>query len=400
VFANGKTIEQMTMAELASSGIAPITKYLHADLATNFNTTEKVEGLAVIDCKTLALVNDNDFGVGGLSFNPATGTFNGYPGVNAEKPTLGLLSLRNNGLDASDRDLTSSSGKINIKHWPVFGMYQPDAIAGFSANGQSYYVTANEGDARADWPGYSEEIRVGASGYVLDGAIFPNAAVIKNNANVGRLQLTNATGSTDADPAFEQIHAFGARSFSIWNSAGALIFDSGDELEQLTASLSDTSFNSDGTAASFDTRSDNKGPEIEAVTVGMINGVPYAFIGSERTGDIFVYDVSNPARPVFKAYINTPGDLGLEGLAFVAPASSPTGKPLLIASFEVSKTVAVYQVNAPACSIVAVPANNMYTGGIPTNIYLGYGPQSVTLNATVQSRPSDPIRTPGPATVR
>jgi len=36
----------------------------------------------------------------------------------------------------------------------------------------------------------------------------------------------------------------------------------------------------------------------------------------------------------------------------------------------------------PSCSITAVPTNNIYTGGVPTNIYLGYGPQSVTLNNT------------------
>lgn len=36
----------------------------------------------------------------------------------------------------------------------------------------------------------------------------------------------------------------------------------------------------------------------------------------------------------------------------------------------------------PSCSITAIPSNTIYTGGIPTNIYLGYGPQSVTLNVT------------------
>ena len=36
----------------------------------------------------------------------------------------------------------------------------------------------------------------------------------------------------------------------------------------------------------------------------------------------------------------------------------------------------------PSCSIAAIPSSNVYTGGIPTNIYLGYGPQSVTLNVT------------------
>jgi len=46
-----------------------------------------------------------------------------------------------------------------------------------------------------------------------------------------------------------------------------------------------------------------------------------------------------------------------------------------------SATVTVAGV-VPSCSIAAVPSNTVYTGGIPTNIYLGYGPQNVTLNVT------------------
>ncbi|MEE3158718.1 MAG: choice-of-anchor I family protein, partial [Pseudomonadota bacterium] len=50
-----------------------------------------------------------------------------------------------NGLDVSDED-----GEINITTWPgVLGMYQPDAIAAYSAGGNTYLVTANEGDSRA-----------------------------------------------------------------------------------------------------------------------------------------------------------------------------------------------------------------------------------------------------------
>ena len=36
----------------------------------------------------------------------------------------------------------------------------------------------------------------------------------------------------------------------------------------------------------------------------------------------------------------------------------------------------------PTCSITVIPQNNIYTGGVPTNIYLGYGPQQVTLSAS------------------
>ncbi|MCC5613839.1 choice-of-anchor I family protein [Nostoc sp. CHAB 5836] len=252
-------------------------------------------------------------------------------------------NLPGKGLDASDRDLTSSSGKINIQNWPIFGLYQPDAIASFTANGQTYYITANEGDSR-DYTGFSEEIRVGAAGYVLDATVFPNAAILKNNANLGRLQLTNATGDTDKDGDFDRIEAFGARSFSIWDARGNQIFDSGDQLEQITATKVPTLFNSDGTVATFDSRSDNKGPEPEGVVIGVINNRTYAFIGLERTGDVIVYEVTNPQAPTFVEYINTPEDIAIEGLTFVSAADSPTGKPLLVTTNEVSKTVAMFEI--------------------------------------------------------
>lgn len=271
---------------------------------------------------------------------------------------LGLKNhnLAGNGMDASDRDSTTALGKINIQNWPVYGMYQPDAMASFSVAGNTYYITANEGDSRS-YTGYSEEIRVGATGYVLDPTVFPTAATLKLNENLGRLQLTNATGDTNSDGDFDELHALGARSFSIWNSSFSQVYDSGDQLEQLTAAQNPGRFNADNTdntSGSFDTRSDNKGPEPEAVTTGTVNGVLYAFVGIERSGDIFVYDISNPAAPVFKQYIDNVLDFGVEGLVFVPADQSPTGKPLLISSAEVSKTVTVYEFSLVANNLVPV----------------------------------------------
>ncbi|MBC7884177.1 MAG: choice-of-anchor I family protein [Saprospiraceae bacterium] len=264
------------------------------------------------------------------------------------------FNLTGNGFDASDRDLTSSSGLINIQSWPVFGLYQPDAIASYTINNQTYYITANEGDSR-NYTGFSEEIRVGAGGYVLDPTVFPNAGDLKLNNNLGRLQVTNATGDTNMDGDFDRIEVYGARSFSIWNETGTLIYDSGDQFEQITATKSPATFNSEGSSATFDTRSDNKGPEPEGVTIGYINNVPYAFIGMERSGDLMVYNVSTPATPVFIQYINTPEDLAVEGLTFVSGENSFTKKPLLITTAEVSKTVTVYEIGT---AIVTNSAND------------------------------------------
>ena len=126
-------------------------------------------------------------------------------------------SLPGQGIDASDRDGSGNGPAVNIANWPVFGMYQPDAIASYRFQGQTFLVTANEGDAR-DWPGLSEEARI--SSLNLDPTTFPNAAQLKSNSRLGRLGVTISSGNSDGDADFDQLLAFGARSFSIWTAAG------------------------------------------------------------------------------------------------------------------------------------------------------------------------------------
>jgi hypothetical protein len=100
--------------------------------------------------------------------------------------------LAGNELDASDRD-----GGINILNWPVFGMYLPDAIASYEYRGRTFIVTANEGDAR-DYDGFSEEARVKNRRFrPLE--VFPNAAVLQKDENLGRLTVTTANGVESGD---------------------------------------------------------------------------------------------------------------------------------------------------------------------------------------------------------
>ena len=261
--------------------------------------------------------------------------------------------LTENKLDASDRDVpgSSNSGIINIRNWPVLGMYQPDSIASYRVKGKTYLVTANEGDAR-DYTGFSEEARVGA--LTLDGAAFAAQGFLdvttgpdglRNNDNLSRLTVTNTLGNTDGDTEFEKLYMFGARSFSIRKADAELLYDSGDDLEQRTATLVPTTFNSNGAVDTFDTRSDNKGPEPEGLAIGKVSGRTYAFIGLERTGGVIVYDISKPTAPTFVTYINTaPVDLSPEGLFFIKKSDSPNGKPLLVVSHEISNTVTIFEV--------------------------------------------------------
>ncbi len=276
------------------------------------------------------------------------------------------LGLKNhgtfgNGLDGSDRDGPGTSGKINIATYAnVFGMYMPDAIAAYTSGGQTYLVTANEGDDRDDFIDPNETTSVSSGSYVLDPTVFPNAATLKNDDFIGRLTVSRQTidGDTNGDNDFDRIQAYGARSFSIWNASGALVFDSGDDFERITAALYPANFNANHTSNTFDNRSDNKGPEPEGVALGTVGNRTYAFIGLERIGGVMVYDITDPTAPEFMQYINnrnfaqtpgagTGGDLGPEGLQFVSAADSPTGKPLLIVANEVSGSTSFYEFDAP-----------------------------------------------------
>ncbi|MCM5679275.1 choice-of-anchor I family protein [Schlegelella sp. S2-27] len=247
-----------------------------------------------------------------------------------------------NGLDPSDRD-----AGVDIRAWPLLGMYQPDAIAAFRVGGQTYLVTANEGDAR-EYDTFAEETRV--KDLTLDPAVFTDALCggpCADDDRLGRLNVTAALGAgADGHTA---LYAFGARSFSIWDAAGTLVYDSGDDLEQRTRALPNVLFNAGNDENALDNRSDNKGPEPEGVAVARFGAKTYAFIGLERVGGVAVYDISTPAAPVFATYLNTrdgdAGDLGPEGLVVVPAADSPNGKPLLIVGHEVSGTTAVYQID-------------------------------------------------------
>jgi len=144
-----------------------------------------------------------------------------------------------NGLDASDRD----NSAIHIASWQVFGMYQPDAIAAYQYQNQTFLITANEGDAReyTGTPGFLEEVRI--SSLTLDPIVFPNAAILRMNANLGRLNVTNTLGNFGGDNDFDALFAFGARSFSILTATGEQIYDSGDDIEQITAQAFPAFFN-------------------------------------------------------------------------------------------------------------------------------------------------------------
>ncbi|WP_177325970.1 choice-of-anchor I family protein [Nannocystis exedens] len=252
-------------------------------------------------------------------------------------------------LDPSDED-----GAAALVDAPVRGMYQPDAIAWFTIDGEAFLLTANEGDVR-DWDGYSEEVRI--KNVDLDPQLFPDADALQQDGALGRLKVTSSLGDPDDDGDYDALYTFGGRSFAVWSAAdGSLVHDSGEAIEQLLANhpAYQDNFNADNADNDFDSRSDDKGPEPEGLTLGHAYGRTLGFIGLERMGGVLMVDLADPQAPEILQYANprdfaadieagTADDLGPEGLTFVPAAASPNGKPLVIVANEVSGSVSIYE---------------------------------------------------------
>ena len=219
------------------------------------------------------------------------------------------FSLAANAIDPNHKD-----GKIDLRAAAVKGFYQPDAIAAYQANGQTFLVMANEGDTRED---DGDKARV------------KDVAALNAVAPADLKQLNVST----ADSTPGSLVTFGGRSFSIRDADGMIVFDSGNRLdaEAIARGIYD------------DGRSDDKGVEPEGVALKEIDGRTYAFIGLERTlkAAIAVYDITDPANASFIDMIVSDGDISPEGLT----AFSMGGRHYLAFASEVSGTTTAYSLS-------------------------------------------------------
>ena len=336
-------------------------------------------------------------------------------------------------IDTSDKDGSGDTAMRNLQSYsgvPLKGMYMPDTIASMQKGGETFLLTANEGDDR-EYTCFAEKVRAGDATLNNNWTNGTVSSSLKVNGKLARLNTTNAFPTK---AAFDAIYTYGGRSFSIRNASGELIWDSGSEIEEIVARDYPLAFNSDsldtlataqlmvaGQASRIDTRSDDKGPEPEALAVGTIGAQTFAFVGLERMGGILVYDVSNPAAPSFIRYKNaaleglaltpanntTPGsyDVSPEGMVFVPAAQSPNNKPMLIVANELSGTTTMYEVrvtnptsaptDAPVAATLTALAEKSITatttglaaGGSITATYSGFVPFE-TVQLVVASTPT------------
>ncbi len=255
-----------------------------------------------------------------------------------------------NTIDASDRDGPGNTA-LASRNDTVAGAPMPDTIVTFERAGTRYLVTGNEGDARGD----DGDIVRGASANI-DTVAFTGGI---GNTGIGRLQILRDLGDTDGDAQIEVPTAMGTRSFTIWNAAtGAIAFDSGSMIEQYVLDNDPTTHNiNSGSLANFDTRSDDKGPEIESVEFASFDGRDFIFAGAERQNGIFQFDITDLGNVFISGYYNTvtgTSDTGgafisPESIKFIAAADNITGRNIIVVGYEGTSgngSIAVYGVSA------------------------------------------------------
>ena len=321
--------------------------------------------------------------------------------ASAEVTTVLGIGFKDYGLPGNEIDASNKDDGVNLNSWSIFGTYMPDGFDAYDVNGVTYLVTANEGDGReyvsdatdaadctaqggflfddGDCFHYLDEIRVKD----LDASQFTEDLVAKLGADfqdqdkLGRLKVITDLGLEDSSACttlattgqpiafpeetpvagcvYENLYSFGSRSFTIWDtSTGRAVFDSGSDMERITAQQLGGSFNASNDSNDGDDRSDDKGPEPEAVEIATINDNTFAFIALERVGGVMVYNITNPQNAQYVQYINPrdftvaddvveanmAGPLGPEDLKFITQDDDM----YLLVSNEVSGTLSVYSV--------------------------------------------------------
>lgn len=236
---------------------------------------------------------------------------------------MAVLDLASNsfekivGLGAKDFSQPGNSidprndGTVSFGNYAVKGFYMPDSLATYQVAGQTYVVMANEGDFRED-----DGDRSAAS----NGA-FGTTGILSN------LRVAN----TDSAPG--DLYIAGARSFSIRDADGNLVYDSGDLLDR---KAHEKGVYDDG-------RSRDKGVEPEGVSILEIGGRTLVFVGLERTtkSAIAIFDITDPGAVSYIDMLISENDLSPEGLT----AFSQGGDYFLAVANEVSNTTSLFRLN-------------------------------------------------------
>ena len=332
--------DQFTVAEMRAKGIAV------SSVANNVSKDFEPEFASAIDNNYAYVTIQEANAIGKL--NIQTATFESI--TRAFESKVSQVAR-----DTSDRD----SGAGPRTYANVVGASQPDAIAGFKMGSGNYFITANEGDAR-EYTCLNDDLR--ASALKVDPRRFADWKTLSGSAALGRAKVNPNNGDRDGDGDIDTIHLRGSNSMTMYRN-GLAIWDSADLLDQIqTAAFGVANINGSHSLSSDKAtmnyvgqdRSDDKGSEPEGVAVGMVGDRRIAVLGLERMSALAVFDITQPRIPVFIEWLQmlpakaTPAKdvkyWSPEGIVFVSADKSPSGKAIIITSYELSGSLSIHQI--------------------------------------------------------
>ena len=332
--------DQFSVAEMRAKGIAV------SSVVNNVSKDFEPEFVTAVDNNYAYVTIQEANAIGKLNIGSAT-----FESISRAFETKVSRVAR----DTSDRD----AGAGPRTYANVVGASQPDAIAGFTVGAGQYFVTANEGDAR-EYTCLNDDLR--GSALKVDARRFPDWKTLSGNAALGRAKVNPTIGDKDGDGDIDTIHLRGSNSMTMYRN-GIAIWDSADLLDQIqtqafgVANINGShSLSSDKSTMNYvgQDRSDDKGSEPEGVAVGMVGDRRIAILGLERMTALAIFDITDPGNPIFQEWLQmlptkaTPAKdvkhWSPEGIVFVPASKSPSGKALIITSYELSGSISIHQV--------------------------------------------------------
>ena len=332
--------DQFTVAQMKAKGIAV------SSVVNNVSKDFEPEFVTAVDNKTAYVTIQEANAIGKL--NIETATFESI--TRAFESKIATVAR-----DTSDKD--SGAGPRTYPN--VVGASQPDAIAGFKMGSGNYFITANEGDAR-EYTCLNDDLR--AASLTVDSRRFPNWTTLKADAALGRAKVNPTNGDKDGDGDIDTIHLRGSNSMTMYRN-GLAIWDSAEILDKIqtaafgVANINGAhSYSKDKSTMNYvgQERSDDKGAEPEGVALGMVGDRRIAILGLERMTALAIFDITQPRVPVFIEWLQmlpttaTPAKdvkhWSPEGIVFVPADKSPSGKALVITSYELSGSLSIHQI--------------------------------------------------------
>jgi|GEM_PF-2674282 len=340
--------------------------------------------------------------------------------------SLGKIAIKDQAMDITD---DGAANPVVGNPDNIFALYMPDTLQAVTIAGQDYYVTANEGDDR-EYGDYEDlEKAKDLEDDAEDSLLSAQLQTDLLDTDAKKLRVLKDLGK-NTDGIYDELYMTGTRSFTIWSADGARVFDSGSEFEAEIAVNYSASFNTrvddtddaddiqelvdDGvphemvgdTAFFFegvDARSLKKGVEPEALAIHKIGDKTFAYIGLEKQGGMFVYDISTPAASTMVEYVNdidytalptAAGDLAPEGMV----AFEQDSKHYLAVANELSSTLALYELatDGRATKLISLSLGGFDTGAAEI---VDYSPQDKKLFVTnAETQKVDVIDVSTPAT--